>query len=535
MLLSRSSQRLLVLLVGLMVLLAACGSETDEPADADDGRTGGEFSMFLCEPAQLIPAGAGEICGVQVLEALFTGLVEYDAETGAVIEGSGIAESIESDDAQNWTITLKEGWTFHNGEEVTASSFVDAWNWMADPDNQMGNAFFLAMAGFEGFGAVAGGEAETMSGVEAVDDRTISITLDAPFGPFVQMLGHTAFFPLPQSFYDDPLAYEDAPIGTGRYMIDGEWERGVQIRLVRYDDYPGEPGNADAVTMRIYSDSGTAYLDFETGELDIHPFVPPEHRTSAMENLDGRFREQPTSSYAYLGFPLYSEGWQDADLRRAISMAIDRQTIIDEILSGSEVPATAVLPPTLGSHRPNACQYCDFDPDRAKELYDQSSGVTEPLQLYFNTGAGHDEWMRAVANMLRRNLGIEEIELKGLEVRSYVEPLFGKAFDGPFRVGWSLAYPSPQYALQPVFETDSSSNDMGYSNTEFDERIAEANRILDESAIELYQQAEDVVLDDMPIVPLWYSVDGIAWSEQVDNVVPDRSMIRIGEVEVVDE
>ncbi len=523
-------RRWLVLLAALPLLVAACDGADDESAAADSSE-GGEFSMFLCEPERLLSQASSEVCGFQVLDTIFTGLVEYDAETGEIVDGAGMAESIESDDQRVWTITLKEGWTFHNGEPVTASSFVDAWNWMADPSNEMGNAFFLAMAGFEGYPEVAGGEAEEMSGVEAVDDETIRVTLAEPFGPFELLIGYTGFQPLPEEFYDDPVAFEDAPIGNGPYMMDGEWERGSEIRLVRYDDYEGEAGNADAVNLRIYSEVSTAFLDLQAGEIDLLDGVPPEHRAAAGDEFGDRYLDNPTTGYNYLGFPLYQEEWQDVNLRRSFSMAIDRETIIEQILGGTQTPATSIMPPSMAAHRDDACEYCGYDPDRAAELYAETDGVEEPLQLYFNSGAGLDEWMEAIGLQLSQNLGIEAIEFQSLDWPEYLPLLDGHEAEGPFRLGWGTLYPSPQYAMDPLYTTGAESNSGAYSSEEFDALIAEANTMPVDEADEVYQQAEDVLLEDMPIAPLWYSVDGVAWNDTIGNVVADsRGFVRIPEV-----
>jgi oligopeptide transport system substrate-binding protein len=544
--------RWLVLLAALALVAAACGDDAedadpDDPdaADVDDDEVddngepaaGGEFSMFISEPQFLVPQNSTEVMGSQVLATLFTGLVEYDPETAEILEAEGMAESIESDDPQNWTITIKDDYTFHNGEPVTAQSFVDAWNFMADPDNAMQNVTFMEIAGFEGLEAVQEGEAEEVSGIEAVDDTTIEVTLDEPFSPFEQMIGYTGFYPLPEEAFDDIEAFEDAPIGNGPYQMEGEWERGQQIEVTRYEDYAGEPGNADAVEFRIYEDNNTAYTDMQAGNLDIMNQVPPEQIQSAEQEFPDGFEENETSSFTYVGFPLYQEEFDDVNLRRAFSLAIDRESIIDAIFFGAQTPATAVIPPTLdAAYRDDACEYCEHDPDQAQELFEEAGGYEGTLTLYFNSGAGHEDWMEAVSNQLQETLDIEDVEFESLDFAEYLDLLDAEEVTGPFRLGWVLSYPSPQYAMQPLYSTDAASNNFGYSNEEFDQLLNEANQADDEDeAIELYQEAEDILLDDMPHIPMWYQVYNSVHSERVDNVTVDtRTFVRVKDVEVVE-
>ena len=540
----RSPLRLLALLAALGLLLAACGEpeeapeevpdEVEDVEDDEEVADGGEFSMYLCEPERLLSQTSTEVCGSQVLEELFTGLVAYDPETSEIVDG-GMATSITSEDQLTWTIELEEGWLFHNGEEVTADNFVNAWNWMADPVNEMDNAQFLATAGVEGYAEVAEGEAEELSGLTAVDDTTIEVTLEEPFGPFELLIGYTGFHPLPDAFFDmDVDEFEDAPIGNGPFMIDGTWERGQRIMLERFEDYGGpELARAERVELRIYDDVTTAYFDFEAGELDLHDNVPPELRAQAFADYPDSAFDNDVSTFEYVGFPVFAEPYDDVDLRRAISLAIDRQSIIDVIFDGSRTPARSVIPPILPAHRDDACEFCDFDPELAAELYAETAGVDEPLQLYFNSGAGHEEWMEAISLQLEEHLGISEVEFNSLEFAEYIPLLSAGEQEGPFRLGWVTIYPSPQYSME-LYTSGSPSNFTGWDVPEFDELFAEANTLQPDEADPVYQQAEDVLLEDMPVVPLWYSVDTVVHGDGVRNVIANtRTFVEISKVEVV--
>jgi oligopeptide transport system substrate-binding protein len=538
---SRTAPRWLLLLAALALVATACGGgageepgEAGDPVDDAELSEGGEFSIYNCEPQSLIPQNSTEVCGSKVLDQLFAGLVEYDPETSEAV--NVVAESIESDDQQSWTITIRDDFTFHNGEPVTAQSFVDAWNFAVDPEAANQNATFFDI--FEGYDAVTSGEAEELSGAVAVDDTTIEVTLNEPFAVFPLIVGYTGFYPLPEVAFEDMSAFEAAPIGNGRYEMDGEWVRDQEIAMTRFDGFPAdlEPGLADRIVWSIYNDVNAAYLDVQAGNLDILDSIPPEREATVEDDLgEGNLIRTETSTFTYLGFPTYQEPFDDPVLRRALSMAIDRQAVIDTIFAGARTPAQALIAPSLPEqHRTDACEFCEFDPERAQELFEEAGGIDGPLVMYFNSGAGHEDWVEAVAGQLQQNLGIEEVQFESLEFAQYLDLLDGQEIEGPFRLGWVLSYPSPQYALEPLYTTGSSSNYFGYSNDEVDSLIDQGNAAgTIEEADDLYQQAEDIILDEMPNIPLWFETRTSVFSENVSNVIMDsRTFIRVERVQV---
>ena len=250
---------------------------------------------------------------------------------------------------------------------------------------------------------------------------------------------------------------------------------------------------------------------------------PPEQLASAEKDFGDRFIERASSSFTYLGFPTYDKKFADPKLRRAFSMAIDRQPIIDAIFNGSLQPAKSVVSPVVAGSREDPCgANCAYDPEAAKKLFDEAGGYEGTLTLWFNSGAGHEKWMEAVSNQLRQNLGIKTIKFKSLDFAEYLGLLDEEKVTGPFRLGWSMDYPSPQNYLEPIYGTTGSSNNFGYSNKEVDDLIAQGNQAADvDAGIDLYNQAEDLILQDMPVIPMWFGKVQAAHSEKVSNVVID--------------
>jgi ABC-type transport system substrate-binding protein len=526
-------------IAGAMVL-SACGgsSEEGDQQSGEEGAAGGTYTMAVNNPENpLVPGNTTESEGAQIVKALWTGLVEY-AEDGEV-QYTGVAESIESEDNVHWTIKLKDGWTFHDGTPVTSQSFVDAWNYTAYSPNANGASYFFANV--EGYGDLqapvdeATGEptgdpkAKEMSGLTAPDEQTIEVTLSAPFAQYPVTVGYNAFAPLPESFFEDPEAAKTAtPIGNGPFKADGPFVEDQGITLSRFEEYAGEEkAKADTVEIKIYSDINTSYTDVQGGNLDVVKDIPPDAITTAESEFGDRFISRPSSSFTYVGFPTYDPRFEDKRVRQAISMAIDRKSITDAIFNGTFTPATDAIAPVVDGYREGACEYCQYDPERAKQLIDEAGfDTSQPVELWFNAGAGHDAWMEAVGNQLRENLGVDFVLKGDLDFAEYLPKGDEKGFTGPFRLGWSMDYPSPQNYLEPLYSTaalpPNGSNSAFYSNPEFDDLVSQANQASsNEEAIELYQQADDVLLEDMPIAPMFFGVEQIVHSDKVSDVVID--------------
>jgi oligopeptide transport system substrate-binding protein len=548
----------LAVLFSLALVAAACGGDDDGPEATGPTETGGEVSggewaMSICEPESLIPQVNAETCGSQVLRGLFTPLIQFDPDTDEVI--FAVAESIESEDNVSWTVTLREGWTFHDGTDVTAQSFVDAWNWGADCFNAAGNNYFFGPAGVNivGYDALNPEECpeaaatEGMSGLQVVDERTFTVELGAPFSEFPITVGYNAFYPVPASFLEDPEAFNEAPVGNGPYMMDGVWEHDVGISLVRYEDYAGEDvGNADAVEFRIYAELDTAYRDVQAGALDIAD-VPPEQIESAQTEFGDRFIERPSSSFSYIGFPLYQEAFTNPDIRVAMSMAIDREAIIEAIFFNTLTPADDMASPVVQGYREGACgEACTFDPEAARQLFEDAGGLDGPLTIWFNNDGGHEQWIEAVSNQWSQNLGIPQgdIEFESMPFARYLG-LLDEGIDddpgtegvtGPFRLGWVMDYPSMQNYLENLHGTGAGSNYTTYSNPQVDQLLADGKAASSlEEAVSAYQAADDLIIQDMPIIPLWFGVNQAVTSERVTNVNIDKfSFVDVAAVQVVE-
>ena len=263
--------------------------------------------------------------------------------------------------------------------------------------------------------------------------------------------------------------------------------------------------------------------------LDILDNIPPERIVEAESQFGDKYGTSPSSSFTYLGIPQYLPeygGEENTALRQALSLAIDRQTLVDTIFDGTREPAHSWVAPVIPGSREDACDNAMYDPERAQQLFEEAGGFDGPMTVWFNSGAGHEDWVEAVTNMWRETLGISDFQFQTLQFAEYLPKLDNQEVTGPFRLGWGMDYPSPQNYLEPLYSAESippgGSNTSFYTNEEFDSLLAEGNskESLDE-AIPLYQQAEDLLCEDMPTIPIFFGQNQFVAGERVQDLYVD--------------
>jgi len=518
--------------IGAVALLAAGCTSTPSSTPDPNADAGGELRIYASEPAFLVPTAADDDPSIQVIRQVYRGLVKFNKDTGAA--ENDLAESITSTDNTTWTIKIKPGYKFTNGEAVNSDAFIRAWNYAAYGPNAQNNAYFMGK--IKGIDDVTSGKdpdgdgpekapdpkSKELSGLKKVDDSTFTVELAEPFSGFPAVIGYSGFFPVAKACLDNFDACNETPIGNGPYKIDGKWQHDVSIDLVRNTDWAGEDkGKADKLHFQIFADVSAGYDAFQAGELDVMYTIPSAKVKAAKQDLGDRFFEKASNTFTYVGFPLYDPNFQDKRIRQAISMAVDRQAIIDAIFDGRFIPATGLISPNFDGYRANVCKYCKKDVDAAKKLLADAGGWKGgKLELWANAGADHEKWLQAFGDQVKAALGID-YELKvNLQFAQYLETGDNKGFTGPFRLGWGPDYAWPETYLAPLYATTGSSNNSRYSNSKFDDLITQANGAKTAAeGIKLYQQAEDVALEDMPVVPLWFGKVSAVYGEKVDKFV----------------
>ena len=515
-----------VAVVGTAALvLTGCAS-----GSGDDNSSSGDASAIIktngTEPENpLVPSNTTETGGGRIVTSIFAGLVSYNADGTTKNE---VAESIESDDATVWTVTLKDGWKFTDGTDVTSESFTKAWNWAASFDNvanSSGSSFF---ENFKGYSDTEQSDLDLT--VESPTEFTV--TLNTPEADFPLRLGYSAYSPLPESFYADPAAFGENPVGNGPYMLDGEgaWTHNQGIKLKTNPDYDGnrKPKNG-GLDINFYTSLDSAYADVQGGNLDVLDQIGPAAFQTYQSDFPDTNVNQPAAVFQGMTIPQYLAHFGDdeeGNLRRqAISMSINRDDVTKVIFQGTRTPAKDFTSPVIPGYTDEleGESVLSFDADKAKDLWDQADAISPygdtTFTIGYNSDGGHQEWVDAVTANISKTLGIKA---EGKPYPTFAEfrtDASGGAMTGAFRSGWQADYPSLYNFLYPTMATSGSSNDGKYSNPEFDDLLAEGSAASDvDDANASYQKAQEVLLKDLPIIPLWYAnVNGV-WADTVSNV-----------------
>ncbi|MEU8790981.1 ABC transporter substrate-binding protein [Streptomyces sp. NPDC048643] len=523
--------------VAVALAATACGGGG---SDSGGGDGSGTVSSSWGDPQNpLEPANTNEVQGGKVLDMIFRGLKRYNAKTGAAEDM--LADKIETTDSQNFTITIKSGWKFSNGETVTAQSFVDAWNYGASLKNNQKNAYFFGyIDGYDKVHPESGSQsADTLSGLKVTGTNTFTVKLNQKFSTFPDTLGYAAYSPLPKAFFDDHAAWVQKPVGNGPYTI-SSYTKGSQMSLVKWDDYSGDDkAQNGGVNLKVYTDNNTAYNDLLAGNLDLVDDVPAAQLKNAKSDLSGRYINTPAGIIQTLAFPFYDKKWNTSGakkVRQGLSMAINRQQITDTIFQKTRTPASDWTSPVLGEKggfQKGLCgDSCDYNPSQAKKLVQEGGGLPGgQVKISYNADTGsHKEWVDAVCNSINNALGNNKACV-GNPIGTFADfrnQIGQHKMPGPFRAGWQMDYPLIQNFLQPLYYTNASSNDGQWTNKDFDNLVNQANAETDTGkAVKLFQQAEGVVRDNMAAIPLWYQNGSAGYSDKVSNVALNQFSVPV--------
>ncbi|MEL4163797.1 ABC transporter substrate-binding protein [Corynebacterium bovis] len=510
----RPVRTLLAVVAGLSLLLGAC-SAPDRP-DPE------LISVFTSEPQNpLIPTNTNENGGGVVLSTLFRGLIRYAPDGTPRL---AVAESITpNDDATRFDIRLRPGWTFSNGEPVTADSFINAWNYGAAVRNgQAQSTFFESIKGYDDV-ASEGATSDTMSGLQKVDDLEFTVELSAPESTWPDRLGAPTYSPLPSVAFQDMDAFGQHPVGNGPYMFDS-WQHNVDIRVLRNPTYAGDdPARNPGLDFRVYTSLDTAYSDLQSGDLDsVRETVGPRDLASYQADFPDSHSSRPFAAVQYMTVPStlphFRPGEEGRLRRQAISLAVDRKLVTDKVFFSSRTPARDFGAPTLSGGVPDlrGADVLDHNPDRARQLWAQADAIspwTGTFEVAYNADGGHKEWVEAVTNSIRQTLGIEAHGKAYPNFKGMRNDIVAGTVDAAFRSGWNADYPSIANFLEPNFATGAASNDGDYTNPEFDRLLTAARSMTDpEEARRTYIRAQEILLRDLPAIPLWYYAASTAWN-----------------------
>lgn len=483
--------------------------EIPTPGPENPAPGGGVFRRLWADPPTLDPHLTGDTTSAGVVVEIFSGLVAIDTDLQLVPD---IAESWTIDDTGTvYTFTLRDNVTFHNGDKVTAHDFKWSIERAASPSlaSHLADTYLNDIIGASDY---IEGNAASIEGVTVIDDKTLQIAIDAPKAYFLAKLSYPTAYVLHRDAVESGGRnwWVSNAVGTGPFELK-EYRIGERIVLERFDAYYREPRpDVDAINMNLAG--GQSMAMYENDEIDVTGvgLFDLDRVLDPDEPLNRELVVAPPGfSVSYIGMNASTPPFDDANFRRALNHSIDKDLIANEVLAELVKPAYSILPPGFPGYTEDI-QGLEYDPDLAREYLAQSKYAdpeTRPRIVITVPGTGGTIGLdlEVIIEMWKQELGIE-VEIQQVEWATYLEDLDDRKFQAYAGLGWSADYPDPQDFLDILFHTESGMNHGSYSNTDVDALLEEARTIQDVvRRVELYNQAEQLIVDDAAWVPTWFT------------------------------
>jgi oligopeptide transport system substrate-binding protein len=486
-----------ILLCSLIVIVRQCGQAP--PAEV-------VLNLYGIDPWTLDPALCGDAVSHRYIVQIFSGLVRLGDSLEPVPD---IAQWWElSPDGTTYTFHLREDVFFQEGRQVTADDFKYSWERACDPatGSQTAAVYLGDIVGTE---EVISGAASEISGVQVLDDFTLEVTIDSPKAYFLSKLTYPTAYVVDGNEAESGGEWWRQPNGTGPFTLN-QWDEGQVLTLGRNELYYGEVAKVDSVVFQLWS--GVPINMYELGEIDAT--IVGTAYTAKVTDEAGPFYDQlsilPELSFYYIGFDTEKPPFDDPDIRRAFSLAIDKEKLVSLVFAGVMEPAYGILPSGIPGYN-EALTGLEYDIEEAKALIANSSyGDVANLPPITLTTAG---WgglispeLESLVFQWRENLGVE-VTVRQLDPEAFLYDLREER-DEMFYAGWIADYPHPQDFLEILFGSGVENNYGGYSNPDFDALLEAAAAEVDyESSLALYQQAEQIVVDDAACLPISFGVN----------------------------
>lgn len=518
----------LAAVMAIVLLVSGC-TPKDENKGTETGESGSGaatskvFRMNIStEPPTLDPAQSQDQVSFTVLNGLYEGLTRKD-ETGQNIPG--IAEKWDiSEDGKTYTFHLRTDAKWSNGDPVTAGDFEFAWKRALDPQLKPEPSAYAYQLYYivnaESYNTGKGATADQV-GVKATDDHTLVVNLNSATPYFLSLMSFQTFFPVHKSVKDNEAwaASASTIISNGPFKM-SDWQKNTSIKIVPNENYYAKDEvKLAGVEFSEVADSGTELNMYQTDQLDWagKPTgeIPADQLTSLKSSLPEEFNQKGIASLYYYLFNTTVKPFNNEKIRKAFSMAITRQDITDKVTQAGEIPAYGLVPPGIAGEKEEyrtevSDKYFEENFDEAKKLLAEGmaeEGITKlpAIELTYNTSDNHKKIAGALAEMWRKNLGVE-VSYKAQEWGVFLENR-NKLNYQIARGGWGADYNDPMTYID-LFTSKSGNNNTGFANKEYDELVAKAYASSDaKERMSLMSQAEKLLMDTRAILPIYYYSD----------------------------
>lgn len=523
-------KRLVVLLLSVVLvlgaLLAGCSSQS-KTATTSQGQSEQVLNLNLGEePPTLDPQKATDEVSITVLNAVLEGLVRYNKD-GKIEKGSGLAKDWKiSDDGLTYTFYLKDA-KWSDGNPITAYDFEYAWKRALDPKTGSQYAYQLYyIKGAEEYNSGKGSADQV--GVKALDDKTLQVTLKAPAPQFLGLTSFVTYLPLEKSVYEkygDKVGSDPSTMVFSGPFIIKEWNHEQNIVLEKNPNYWDKDNvKLDKINFSMIKDNNSLVQNYDTGALDSI-FIPGDYIDKYKDSPE--FHTYALATVWYLQFNNKDKIFKNANIRKAFTLAVNRELFVKEVMKNGSIPAEAVVPPGIpgynGDFRSEAGPgyFKDNDVAQAKEYLQkglQELGLSKLPTIKFLTGDSDTakKYSVALQQMWNQALGVQ-VEIQNVAFKVRLDMMDR----GDYQIvlaGWGADYNDPMTFLD-MWETNNGNNTAFYSNPEYDKLIEQAKVNGDpKSRVEEMIQAEKILMEDMPIGPLWFQARAYVVKPYVKNL-----------------
>lgn len=466
-----------------------------------------EFRFRLAtNPPTLDPALSTDTTSGAVILKIHDGLVQFEPMTLDVVPA--VAESWEiSDDGLQYLFHLRRDVRFHNGRRLTAQDVRFSFERTLNPATRSGRTFVLDP--IRGAKDYMDRNADSVEGIEVIDDFTVRLTLAEPFAPFLAQLCMEAASIVPREACETPdTSFSLQPVGCGPFKF-REWQQDVEITLEKFSEhYQGSPV-IDLLKFKIIESVPTAFEEYKSGGLDLLDQIPNGQIQTVRNGYPDDFRIWPYLSIYYIGFNNSKPPFEgNRKLRQAFNYAIDREKICQAVKEGLAYPVAGVLPPGIPGHDPERKGYA-YDPVTARRLlaeagYPDGRGLPE-LVLWHNRDPRHTLIGQCIQYYLGE-MGVR-IRLKNMEWAAYIEAV-DEGEPVMFRMAWVADYPDADNFLFTLLHSSqfgAAGNYARFSHPGFDALTRAAKRETSQDRrLELYRQAESIAIEEAPWIFIYY-------------------------------